>query len=299
MPECKIFKRKLTEQQAELLQKQFIDESYIDMLITYDCDGYDVTGNMLFKFRKNVIPIDILKLGVDSFKDSIRLNDGRGAASGFSGYKTFKGKGVNTRGFKIGDLTNVKMGNYVHSGNVGYKDRDLMTKYCRLTSFTKNYFEKFQQGIPFILHIDGLYATLCPDHYIRQRAIADATNRNYVIANTSFTTVTVNKNFRTAVHKDSGDFMQGFGNLCCYRQGHYEGCYFCLPEYGVGFDLHNGDMLFVDVHKWHGNTDFKNADPDFLRISFVMYYRENMIDCKQPSAELERVKHITGNFFKI
>src|SRR5687767_4665925 len=279
----KIFKRKITTDQAEKLQKQFLDESCFDQLITTDTDGYDVYGNLLFKFRKDIIPIDLLKLGADSFKDSIRLNDGRGAASGFAGYKTFQGKGRNTRGFKIGDKTNVKMGNYVYSGNVGYKDRDLMTKYCRETFFNKNYFEKFQQGIPFVQHIDKLYAQLCPVHYACQIEIANATNRNYVIADTSFTTVTVNRNFQTAVHKDSGDFMQGFGNLCVYREGHYEGCYFCLPEYAVAIDMQNSDMLFVDVHRWHGNTPFRNASPDYLRISFVMYYRENMIDCKQPS----------------
>jgi hypothetical protein len=279
----RIFKRKLTTGQAEKLQKQFLDESCFDELITFDTDGYDVTGNLLFKFRKNVIPIEILKLGVDSFKDSIFRNDGRGAASG----------GLYFRG-------NYQASNFVESGNVGYMDRKSgVLNYCRLTSFARDYFEKFQQGIPFVQHIDKLYAQLCPVHYARQIEIADATNRNYVIADTSFTTVTVNKNFQTAVHKDSGDFMQGFGNLCVYREGHYEGCYFCLPEYALAIDMHNTDMLFVDVHKWHGNTPFKNASPDYLRISFVMYYRENMIHCKQPSEELKHVKHITGNFFKI
>lgn len=282
-------KRKLTEAEAERLQKQFIDESRIDTLINYDCDVFDVDGNLLLKFRKNVIPLDILKLGVDSFKDSIERTDGRGSASGSS----------HKRILKDGTVSNITIGNHVESGNVGYMDRNAMVHYCRLTSFARDHFEQFQAGIPFVQYVDTLYNQLCPEHYDRQRAIADATNRNYVIPGTSFTTVTVNKNFQTAVHKDSGDFMHGFGNLCCYREGHYEGCYFCLPEYGIGIDLHNCDMLFVDVHKWHGNTPFRNADPDFLRISFVMYYRENMIDCKQPSQELEHVKHITGNFFKL
>jgi hypothetical protein len=287
--EHKIFKRKLTTHQAEKLQKQFLDESCFDTLITSDTDGYDVYGNLLFKFRKNVIPIDILKLGVESFKDSIERTDGRGAASGSS----------HKRILKDGSISNITIGNHVESGNVGYMDRSAMIHYCRTTAFAKSYFEKFEQGIPFVKHIDKLYAELCPVHYARQIEIANATNRNYVIADTSFTTVTVNKNFQTAVHKDSGDFMQGFGNLCVYREGHYEGCYFCLPEYAVAIDMHNTDMLFVDVHKWHGNTPFKNASPDYLRVSFVMYYRENMIHCKQPSEELKHVKHITGNFFKI
>lgn len=283
------FKKVLTDSQAEKLQKQFIDEKYINHLISHDCDGYDLAGNMLFKFRKKIIPVDILYNGVQSFKGSIQSTDGRGAASGSS----------HKRILNDGTTSNITVGNFVESGNVGYMDRSAMIHYCRTTAFARQYFDKFVAGIPFVQYIDKLYSELCPEHYARQRAIADATNRNYVIADTAFTTVTVNKNFRTAVHKDSGDFMQGFGNLCCYREGHFGGCYFCLPEYGVGFDLHNGDMLFVDVHKWHGNTPFVNAEPNFLRISFVMYYRENMIECKQPSEELARVRHMTGNFFKI
>lgn len=286
-------KKLLTDAEAEKLQKQFITDACIEHLITDNADGYDLQGNLLFRFRKSVIPIDVLLCGVNGFRNSISRNDGRGASSGI----------VAPRILQDGSISKRMASAFVESGVVGYMDRNNggggLNNYCRLTSFTKQHFEKFTQGIPFVQHIDGLYADLCPDHYKRQRAIADATNRNYVIEGTSFTTVTVNKNFRTAVHKDSGDFMQGFGNLCVYREGHYQGCYFTLPQYGVGFDLHNGDMLFVDVHQWHGNTEFINADPNFLRISFVMYYRENMIDCKQPNEELARVKHITGNFFKI
>jgi hypothetical protein len=178
-------------------------------------------------------------------------------------------------------------------------DANLIIPYCRKTAFARQYFDEFQQGIPFVKKIDELYAELCPAYYARQKQIASATNRNYVIAETSFTTVTVNRNFQTAVHKDSGDFMQGFGNLCVYREGCYEGCYFCLPEYAVAIDLQNTDMLFVDVHRWHGNTPFINTSEDYLRISFVMYYRENMISCKSPSEELARVKKDRGGFYRL
>ena len=84
------FKRVLTEQQGHDLHKQHIGEEYINTLITTDTDGYDMYGNLLFKFRKNVIPIDILKRGVDNFKHSIEWTESRGAASGFSGKRIRK-----------------------------------------------------------------------------------------------------------------------------------------------------------------------------------------------------------------
>ena len=53
----------------------------------------------------------------------------------------------------------------------------------------------------------------------------------------------------------------------------------------------NTVILFVDVHKWHGNTEYINCSDDWLRISFVMYYREYMYKCKSPTEQLEQIKN--------
>ena len=273
-------KKQLTDEQAAALKGKYLNDSHYDLLITGDADGYDTNGKLLFKFRKKAIPMETLKLGVDSFKGSIELTESRGIASG-SSHKRIR---------KDGSVSNITVGNKVESGNVGYMDSNAMVKYCRKTAFAKNYFDKFKAGIPFVEFIDTKYKELCPKHYANQIAIANGTNRNYVISDTAFTTVTVNKNFRTAVHQDAGDYPDGFGNLIAYREGDWTGGYFCLPQYRVAIDLQNTDILFVDVHKWHGNTDFINTDDNFLRISFVLYYREYMYKCSQPQEELQKMK---------
>jgi hypothetical protein len=178
-------------------------------------------------------------------------------------------------------------------------DAGAMVHYCRKTAFARQHFEKYKQGIPFVECIDSKYKELCPEHYAKQIAIAKGTNRNYRIADTSFTTVTVNRNFQTAVHKDAGDYPDGFGNLCVYRQGTYDGSYFVLPEYRVAIDLYNGDLLFADVHRWHGNTPFRNCSEDYMRVAFVMYYREYMYLCKQPKDELQAIKQKETGFLTL
>lgn len=264
------------------------DDDY-DTLITEDTDAYTTEGEMLFRFRKGVMPLDTLKLGYESFKKSITWTEGRGSAAG----KTFK------RIRKDGTTGNTTVSNQVQSGNVGSMDPSAINRFCRRTAFAQDHFKLFQQGVPFVEKIDELYAELCPVHYKKQKAIADGTNRNYVIGNTSFTTVTVNRNFQTAVHKDSGDLPAGFGNLCVYREGSYEGSYTAMPEFRAAVDMQNGDMLFMDVHRWHGNTPFRNTSPDYLRIAFVCYYREMMVTCKQPAQELQDVKMDRGGFLKL
>jgi hypothetical protein len=273
-------KKQLTDEQAEKLKGKYLNENNYNLLITEDADGYDINGNLLFRFRKNAIPLETLMLGVNSFKDSIEVTESRGYASG-SSHKRIR---------KDGSVSNITVGNKVESGSVGFMDSSAMVKYCRKTAFAKNYFDKYKSGIPFVKFIDDKYKELCPAHYAKQKAIAEGTNQNYVIGDTAFTTVTVNKNFRTAVHQDAGDYPEGFGNLIAYREGNWTGGYFCLPQYKVAIDLQNTDILFVDVHKWHGNTDFINTQEDFLRISFVIYYREYMYKCKQPAEELLKMK---------
>jgi len=284
-----VLKRFMSDKEGEALSGKFLDESHFDTLITEDTDGYSVDGEMLFRFRKGQIPLHLAKAGYESFKGSISWTEGRGLASGGS-FKRIR---------KDGTVGNTTVGFKVQSGAVGFMDENAMIRYCRKTAFTNKFFETFKKGIPFIEKVDELYRELCPEHWKRQKAIADGTNKNYRIADTSFTTVTVNRNFQTAVHKDAGDFPKGFGNLAVYREGHYEGSYFVLPEFRVAVDMQNTDILFVDVHRWHGNTAFKNMSEDYLRIAFVMYYREYMINCKTPSEELKRVKNDRGGFLKL
>lgn len=290
MIEKLVLKRLLTDEQAESLTGKFLGEEYIKHpLITTDTDAYDTSGNLLLRFRKGVMPIDILKTGVDNFKNSIQLTESRGKTSGYSGKRIRKD----------GSVSNITVGAKVLSGAVGFQDPIAMVPYCRKTAFTSTYYHKYEAGIPFVQKVDELYKELAPEHYAIQKKFAIATDPNWVIADTVFTTVTVNQDFRTAAHRDSGDLPQGFGNLIAYREGNWGGAYFILPEYGVGVDLQNGDVLFVDVHKVHCNTPFTDWADDCLRISFVLYYREMMLKCDSPQNELQKIKIEKNGFFRI
>lgn len=284
-----IVKRKLTEAEGNKLQGTFLANDAYDTLLTEDADVYNPEGELLLKFRKSAIPLELLRSGYEAFRDSIGITLMRKIASGHS----------ENHIRKDGVVSNTRVGAPVESSVVGYVDQSRKMPFCRKTAFTKAHFDTFSQGVPFVQHVDKLYAELCPEHYSKQISISRATNINYRIADTSFTTVTVNRNFRTAVHKDAGDLPGGFGNLAVYREGEYDGLYFCLPEYGIAVDMQNTDLLFCDVHRWHGNTPLLSEVPGWMRVSFVMYYREYMVTCKAPAAELARVKTDRGGFMKL
>ncbi len=284
----------MTIEESDQLEGKMIDVRMLKRpVINYDCDVYDTeSGKCLAKFRKNVIPLNLCTSAYENLLPAATLTDSRATAGAGKGDN---GKASTYRIRKDGSTSRqiVTTGAKINSGVAGYFDRSGRPgmQHCRLTAFTKNHFEKFVNALPIVKFVDSMYKKLMPKEYKLQRGIADNTAQDFVINDTAFTTVTVNKNYRTAIHKDSGDFKDGFGNLVALRVGQFEGCYLTLPRWGVGFDLQNGDLLLMDVHQWHGNTPMVKIDKNATRLSLVMYYREGMKHCGSAKQELNRVKN--------
>lgn len=290
IPVYKIERKRSSHWVKANLAKESI-KNHPDFVIDHSCDVYDkATGELIAKFRRKEMPLDILMKGVDNFKHSIAKSNNRGYAAG----------GTRERMDKEGNPTGVMEAPEVDSGNVGFLDPGGMQRYCRLTAFGREHYETyFKGGRPFVEYIDAKYKELCPIQHAAQIKTANETNANYVLWDTAFSTITVNKNFNTKVHQDGGDHPEGFGNLFVYREGDWSGGYFTLPEYNVGVDMRNGDMLFVDVHKWHANSPWTLDEEKDLRISFVLYYRTGLRTCKSPSEVVKDAKEKSGQYLRL
>jgi hypothetical protein len=109
------------------------------------------------------------------------------------------------------------------------------------------------------------------------------------IGNTVYTTLTINRDFRTAAHRDVGDLCEsyetannprGFSNLLVLDNGkHYNGFYLCFPEFRVAADIRAGDMIMMNAHRIHSNSPAFDYEEGFERMSVVMYFRESMLSC--------------------
>ena len=206
---------------------------------------------------------------------------------------------------KQNGVSKMKVNNQVASNPIGFYEagKNFADLPCRLTHFTRTNFEKYNQGLPFIHHIDKLFKRLIPDSH--QRQLDRANQKPHLkIPKTSFSTVTINRNFRTALHRDAGDFKEGFGNLTVIERGKYHGGYTVFPQFGVAVDVRSGDFLAMDVHQWHSNTDIYETEEDkiyndtidyafndnpevgtvgldkkYTRLTFVCYLREKILEC--------------------
>ncbi|QDP51710.1 MAG: hypothetical protein Unbinned92contig1003_23 [Prokaryotic dsDNA virus sp.] len=283
-------KPRMSDDDAKKLLSTLLTDSDYNNLITTDADIYcEETGELLAKFRKKIIPSNIAKDAFDNLKSAATPSSNRMTSNGEKNEKGNTSQNrIKTDGTRSN--TNSAVGDAPNSGIIGYFDRNPRFPYCRQTAFNEKQFAKFKKAYPIIKFVDTKYAELVPEKYALQRAQADATTQDFVIKDTAFTTVTVNKNWQTAVHTDKGDYEKGFGNLVVLRQGKYTGGYFVLPKWGVAFDVQNCDLLLVDVHQLHGNTPIHNVSDDATRVSLVMYYRKNMIHCEETQKEIERAK---------
>ena len=170
--------------------------------------------------------------------------------------------------------------NGVMSGIAGWFDRYPRIPFGRATSYTAREPEKFAMAYPFLQSLAQGFKELLPWRYNNQMEAAKKVDPRFLVPETPFTTVTVNRSFRTACHFDAGDLTSGLSNLLTLtNNGNYRGCHLVAPEYRVAVNPRPGDLLLINNHEvMHGNTQIELLDEEAERISLVVYFREKMLE---------------------
>ncbi len=177
-------------------------------------------------------------------------------------------------------ISDTTYANPVLSGVAGWYDRYPRIPYGRATSYTRDNYDKFSLAFPFLQSLNRGFKELLPWRHANQQAAANKIDSRFLVPKTVFTTVTVNKTFRTAAHYDAGDLSTGLSNLLVVsNNGRYSGGYLVFPEYRIAVNVRPGDLLLVNNHEiLHGNTPIVLEDPEAERISLVCYFREAMLE---------------------
>ena len=305
--------RIISETDLDTLKGHHLDDGYIHHLYNHDVDIYDSdTYELILSFRKNRLKTS--QTAWDNYRHLAIASRGRGASAGQIDPNSFywrkrtlhKTKGYSTSYLKPdGTPSKMRVNNQVASIPIGYfeKTKSLgVDKPCRLSFHTSIALDKFNGGKPYIHELDKWYKKLNHKAYYYQKARADK-QPNFRIDDTAFSTITMNRNFRTALHKDAGDYGN-FAVISVLEHGKYNGGLFMIPAYGIGINLRQNDILVANVHEYHANTElwttkeqdeynasipleFKKdtrvgtigLDLPFSRISFVSYLREKLIHC--------------------
>ena len=309
-------KKILSDDEIAAKEGYFMTEEDFPQVISEDVDVYRINEKgerkLLLKFRKGVFDNTMCSAAFKALESASKMQrNNRGAAAGLldiSKLPKYVKAIVKRDKFRIyyigadGKMAKTHLSNYVASNIIGYydqPDRNLLVKNkklskqvssrvpCRLTQFNRKYPKKWEATLPLLKSIDGIFKSILPETHEVQLTRAMKTPE-YRIDGTAFSTATINYNYRTALHKDKGDYEEGFGNLVVLEKspGAYTGGWTGFPQYGMAVDVRQGDFLAMDVHEWHGNAEIHPSDSsikpsDIGRLSLVCYLRKNMIKCEQ------------------
>jgi hypothetical protein len=272
--------------------KVLADDDY-NLLLTGPTNVRAPDGRILARYLPGILK-DVMPGAYDTLHELKRLEtNNRGLASGTPRFGSVAGSRWNYAA-------------PVASAIVGSFDPKTPRNYCRLTAFSGQEAEKYRGLFPLFQAIDAEFETYEPERYAAQKRFIDKTHPDWRIADTNFTTVTVNNSYPTGVHTDKGDLDEGFSTLAVLRRGDYRGGIFVFAEYRFAVDMKDGDLLLMDAHEWHGNTalwcnvcnerigpggrDDHDVTCGVERISTVAYYRTRMVECG--SAEEEAAKAV-------
>jgi len=265
----------LSDAECDKFKGKYLDGSSYDRIISEDCDFY-YQGQIVFRFRKKAFTEDLITIAWDNCKYLAKSSRGRGASAGPIDPEAVYWKKRNiywqdkwsakymVKDRKTGEMkeSKMKVNNEVASNPIGFygQTKNLgLNLPCRLSHYTKVNLSKYENAIPFFQKISEHYKDLLPDKYNDQ--MNRARINDFHIPKTPFSTITINRNFRTAVHKDSGDYG-GFACLSVLEENKYSGGYFVLPKFKVAIDIRHGDLLVCDVHQYHGNTELYETEED-------------------------------------
>ncbi len=295
----------ISDAELDRVKGRIIAEKDIDVILRGPTIVYRADGKLLCKYlpgalRDIFLPSGSKKIGptIDGmhsilYEISKGTTDNRGLASGYARVKT-KGNATRTRT------------PHVSSSIVGAFDAGLPRNYCRLTAWSGRELRKWKGLYPLFRGVNEYFKEYVPDRYANQEGMAVDTHPDWRIADTVFTTITVNRSYPTGVHTDKGDLDEGFSTLAVLRKGDYDGGIFSLVRYRVGIDMQHGDLLLMDAHEWHGNTaitcnvcgegmgatefypDHTKCDTE--RISIVAYYRTKMAECGSAEEEGQKAR---------
>ena len=304
--------RIISDEELKSVKGTFLHSGYVHNFINYDCDIYDsYTREFICSYRKKRIKTS--HKAWSNYRHLSVASRGRGASAGpidptsiyWSKRDLIKTNGFKTSYMVKGKPSKMSVNNQVSSTPIGFFEKTKalgIDKPCRLTFHTSQSLKEYENGKPYIHELNKWFKHIRPQEH---KLLLDRANLQpeFKIDHTAFSTVTMNRNFRTAVHQDAGDFGH-IAVLSCLEYGKYSGCLFLLPAWGIGIDLRQDDILVANVGNYHCNSEiyttleqdeynaklpkvFKGNPAvgtvgiyeDYSRITFVSYLREKLIDC--------------------
>lgn len=279
-----------TDKELRKKEGEFFDDAEYKE-IDFDCDCYDGNAEFVCSIRKNVIPKDTITDYKPIFFDK---NDNRGMSGGkinmdnLLGYKNITKDNIRVindykyiRIKKDGTETKFRLSNPVRSNIIGYFDyinhktingKKTNVRKIGITSHTNEI--SLNTLEPLTRIVDKYYKEIQPDKYWEtKRELTEKGFKEFIYKDTLFTTITINTDFRTGLHKDKNNYNY-IGCMAVMNDGdeQFTGGELLLPAFRVRCKLSAGDLIVFNSNTYHTNNSIIGG----CRYSFVYYLRTNI-----------------------
>ena len=274
----------IIEKEYSCTKGKHYDFSYFDIIIEKSKDVYlKNKKHLLFSYHHDAINNDkFFPLLEKNYNNYVLTSTNRGIAAG-------------------------QKKKLIQTGILGYFDQLNPYQKLRLkgtnragrtTKYLLKYPKQWQETISLYQDIDKIYKRIAPKYYYEQKKEYYKINKNLRIPKTNFTTITVNRNWRTATHTDKGDLTKGLSCIVCIGNKDYTGGYLGFPKQKVLVKMRPGDVIFMDAHQPHCNTEVDFGKKG-VRFSLVCYIRELMKDYDCPVESQGETFYLTKDDYKI
>lgn len=255
----------IIEKEYEFIKGKNYNEKDFNIIIEDSQRVYLKNKNhLLLSFHKNAIDNDIyFPLIEKNYTNSILSSCNRKTATGENCDKSRTPTGI--LGYM--DCLTPYQKTLLHGINQG----------ARKTKFLRNKYKNWLETLCLYKDVDKIFKKQEPKYYMEQKKEYNKILNELKIPKTNFTTITVNRNFRTATHTDKGDLQNGLSCIVCIGNDHYKGGFLGFPKQSLLVKIKPGDVIFMDSHQPHCNTELITGKQG-IRFSLVCFIREKMKD---------------------
>lgn len=262
--------------------KKFLTLDDCSTVIDESAKIYAPDGTLAAVLLRDGVSQENLKRAWFHLKNFWPSTNNRQTASGISKFRVKKD----------GSVSKTNIGETVNSGVLGFYDRYPRIPYCRKCSWNQQHPQEFADLFGLFKEVSERFREVWPEKWQIQADFAARTHPDFVMPGTAFTTVTVNKNYRTACHRDPNNLENSISTMLVIHDGKLSGGELVLPEYDLALRFRTGDLVWFENTKMqHGNAPIVRYRDSAQRCSMVFYYRAKMVECGSHLEELERAKN--------
>ena|SRR3990172_8538573 len=267
---------------ADSFVKQMAKDDDYDLLIEKSCQIVcAASGSQIATQVKGAVNFEMIKTVWPILRNLNLKTQNRVVSSGLQRIRTCN------KTFGSSEITN--------SGVLGYYDRYPRTPFCRKCSWNQNHDADWKTLIPLFQKVNNVHREHAQKEWNLQAEFVGKAKKDWIIPETVYSTVTLNKNYRTAYHFDGKNLAGGFSAMLLLREGHLSGGFLVLPRYRLAIKMDTGDIvLFNGQKELHGNTAISLLTQGAQRCTLVHYFRKNIVNCLGVQEEAKRAKRYSG-----